>query len=250
MFCKSAKWKLDIHVNGLMISFTWFGFCVFLILMSRFGLAISGWLLLSIALLVLLYRLATFLLIPCYTASALVRLSADESKQKLERSLIDNRPSFVVSTNVLYPVCDSLDLARAWGQRYLTEGALLTEKGVCALLQSRILVNCSQKENTPVQITIFDEKPREAIEIANATATSLQIQLMHLGGTTKNDMDASVENATTAKRTRPWLTYLPKTLIIAAFLSIIGGVLLRVSRLLPPSFPMSPHTSQRIHVKY
>ncbi len=132
----------------------------------------------------------------------------------------------------------------------MPEGSLLTEKGVYTLLQNRILVSCSKDANKPVEISTFNEEPEEAIQMANAIAASLQIQLIRSSGTTKSAADVRIQNATKAERVRPWFTYLPKKLIIVVPLCIIAAVLLRVARLMPPSIPMPPNTGSRIHFKY
>jgi len=205
--------------------------------MNRLVLAACGWLILSIVTLVLLYDTANFLQMPSYEASALVRLSTDEANQKAERILVYGRPSFVLSTNVLYPACNSVDLAKKWSSRYLSESSLLTEKEVYSLLQRLISVGYPKNESEPVRITIFDEKPDEAIEIANAAAVSLQYQLSRLNDGARSSHNVRVQNAINARRVRPWLTFLVKAFVVVSF-GLAAVVLIRVSRLMPPPVPM------------
>jgi hypothetical protein len=188
--------------------------------MKRWVLVTGGWVMLVVAALTVFYQLANFLLSPpAYRASAFVEFTASGLKHKTERELVCNQPSFLLSTNVLYPACDSLGLAGKWSKRYMYDGTPLTEKEVIALLQRRILVSYSKNEDEPVRITIYSETPAEAIAIANAIAASLQSQLARLEGPMDNEQDVQIQNAIMAQRTSSWFMILVKTPIIVVPLS-------------------------------
>ena len=219
--------------------------------MKRWTLITAGWVMLAVAAFIGLCQLADFLLSPPgYRASALVRFAATTSKQKTERALVCSQPSFLLSTNVLYPACDSLGLAEKWSKRYMFDGTPLTEKEVVALLQRRILVSYSKNEDEPVRITIYSEKPDEAIAIANAIAASLQSQLARLEGPMDNEQDVRIQNAIMAQRTSSWYMILVITPIIVIPLGVIGVIMIWLGRQLPPPPPIPSNPDVKIFLKY
>jgi hypothetical protein len=236
--------KGNFHLLGV-------SFKPFLKPMKRWLLVTSGWVMLAVAALILLYQLANILLSPpSYKASAFVEFTAGGLKQKAQRELVCHHPSFLFSTNVLYPACDSIDLAEKWSKRYMTDGTFLTEKEVIALLTRRISLSYSKNEDEPVRITIFSEKPDEAIEIANAIAASLQSQLARLEGPMDNEQDVQIQNAITAQRTSPWFMILAETLIIVVPLSVIGVIMIWLGRQLPSPPPVPSKPDVKIFPKY
>jgi hypothetical protein len=201
------------------------------------------------AALTFLYQLADFLLSPpAYMASVIVEFT-DSKNGKMERDFIYSRPNFLLSTSVLYPACDAVDLAEKWS-RYMVNGDLPRKHEVYQLLLRRILIKYSKSENGSVEITIFSEKPEEAIEIANAIAASLQNRLNQFCGIENSNQDTWIQKAENTQRVRPWLIKLVKTLIIVFPCSVSSIVLLWVARLMPPPIPMPSKSNVKIFSNY
>jgi len=244
--------------------------------MKRWVLVAGGWVMLAVAALTLLYRLADFLLFPpAYDASAFVEFTASGLKQQLERELerevICHR--FVFSTNVLYPVCDSLGLVEKWTKKYgypvangaevfaspfeeLTQkyglpksGTSLTKKQACVFLLHQMQLTWSKNEGEPVKISFFSDSPEEAVEIANAVAASLKGQLDRLEGMADGGRNVRIQNAIKAQRISRWPVFLVKTSIIVVPCIVMGVILIWMGRLLPPLVPIPPQPAEPIIIQ-
>ena len=224
-----------------------------LFLMKRYVFLIAGWLLLITAVLTLFYQSAALLLEPPgYEASASIQLSANAAEQKKERELLCNRPSFIYSTNVLYPVCDSLGLTKRWSKRYGFDSGhfSLNNEGVCRLLRVEMTLIYFKKEYQPVEINLISEKPEEAVEIVNATAVSLISQFGKLKGSATGEHHLLLQKAVTAQKIIAWPLALVKTLIVVIPCSVGGVILIIFGRRFPPFIPFPPKKNVTIVSKY
>lgn len=217
--------------------------------MKRWTLITTGWVMVVIAILVFLYQLVVLWKMPSYSASALVGLDPGNPVQRTNLALVCSRQSFVLSTNVLYPVCDSLDLAKNWGIRYFG-GERLTKKEAYEFLARRIWVFYPKNGNGLAKIYFYTEKPDEAITFANAVAISVTNQLTRLAQATNSNLGVWVENATEEQRRYNWI-YLGRSIcFIVIPCGIAGVILLWWGYRSPPLILPPPPPPQPFHSKY
>jgi hypothetical protein len=201
--------------------------------MKRWAFITAGWTILVVAGFAILYQLVMFSGQRNYRATALVGLAGNSAKQKSEHQLICSQPSFLYSTNVLYPVCDSLNLMERWSKQFSFDSPPLTKKETYALLQMRIFLIYPKNEDEPLQIFALLESPEETIAIVNAVAASLQKQLEHFGDGS-NGYDVWIRNATEAKLAVRWWQVLIRILEIAVPCGVVGFILIVFGRTMPP----------------
>jgi capsular polysaccharide biosynthesis protein/tRNA A-37 threonylcarbamoyl transferase component Bud32 len=79
--------------------------------------------------------------------------------------LIQTEFEVIQSALVLSPVIQNLDLANEWNNRY-GRGQRLTDANLLTLLKGRISLHPVRNANV-IEITVFDERPEEAANIAN-----------------------------------------------------------------------------------
>src|SRR4051812_35702484 len=84
--------------------------------MKRWIFLCAGWALVVMAAVNLTDRLSTLFGSPLYHASAFVKFNGRRAPQNLE--LISRPPGIVSSTNVLYPVVESLKLSEKWENEF------------------------------------------------------------------------------------------------------------------------------------
>jgi hypothetical protein len=162
--------------------------------------------------------------------------------------LVCSRQNFVLSTNVLYPVCDSLDLAKNWGIRYFS-GERLTQKEAYEFLARRLWVFYPKNGNGLAKIYFYTEKPGEAITFANAVASSVTNQLARLAQATNGNLGVWVENATEEQRRYNWFHLGRSIIFIVIPCGIAGAILLwwgyhSPPLILPPPTPPQPFCSK------
>jgi len=215
--------------------------------MKHWTLISAGWIVLAVAMLVLLYQLFVLWQLPVYSASALVGFDSGNPARRASLASIGSRPSFVQSTNVLYPVCDSLDLSEEWGRRYYG-GERLTKKETCEFLTRRISILNPKPGDGLVKISCFSEKPDEAVAVANAIANSVTNQLSRSQQATNSDAGMWVQYASAAHRVYNWL-HLVRDILFMVIPSVIAGFLLLwwghrspspIPASLPPPQPFRP----------
>lgn len=208
--------------------------------MKRWLFISGGGCLLVMAALTLLFRLIEFSLWPpIHRASTSMSFSAQAPEQAAKRDLLYNRPSFVFSTNILYPVVISRDLANRWGEMFMlkSQGLRLTEQGALEILSSRILVWHPKLASEPLTISVNAENPREAIEISIALALSCSNWFTASpGGNANNAQAFMIEKAPRAKRSLPWF-FVFKGLALSVPCAAIGILLLVLARQSPPPVP-------------
>ncbi|MGA2242645.1 MAG: hypothetical protein ABSH11_11525 [Verrucomicrobiota bacterium] len=217
--------------------------------MKRWTLIPAGWALVVIAIGAFLYQLVVLWGMPIYSASALVGFDPENPAQRANLASVCSRQSFVLSTNVLYPVCDSLNLANKWGTRYFG-GERMTTKDIYPFLVRRIRVSYPRNGKGPAQIFYYNEKPDEAITIANAIASSVTNQLTRLERATNSSLGMWVENATEERRRYGWISFGSGIIFIVIPCGIAGIILLWLGYHSPRLILPLPPPSQPFRSKY
>ena len=217
--------------------------------MKRWTLIAVGWLTLVLAIVIMLYQVGVYFVSPTvYTATTLVGFTGGEDEKQVLRGFVCNKPSFLYSTNVMYPVCDSLDLVGRWGKEF---GYSVNKNEVCMLLFDRTTLIFSKKVDEPIRIGYNSLRTEEAIEIVNAITSSLTNQLARLNVSVNGSQNMWVENATKARRILPWMTIVILVKILAMIvLCGLGAIIIWYGRLFPPPIPMTPKADAKIISKY
>jgi len=212
-------------------------------LVKRLLLGASGWILLVLAGLQAVYFVAEGFWRPVlYEASAVVEIDGRGDSRNFRFTRKDML--FVSSTNVLYPVCQSLDLGKKWGQKYHADNLPVHDAYVFVWVG---LVVTRPKDGRLMEISFFSDKTNEPPVVANAVAASLTNQWVQRNNITADEV--RVRNATGIRQVNRWSVILFKIMKYAVPCGSIGIGLVFFSCKFPPLLPI-PQNRSPVMSKY
>jgi len=222
--------------------------------MKRWFCITGGILLLLVAAGFVAYRAIEVACVPTtYRARATILFNADPSG-KGKRALFSLRRDDLVSTNILYLACQSLDLPRKWGWKYGFDGTPLSVNESCAILSRRIAVEVPADEDKPVQVLAYSDQPQEAAEMAEAVASTY----VNWAGKSMPATDGRGDSRQNVQTDPPerfhqwflWLWLWSITAIIVIPCSVAGLIFIRTGRRFPPFVPLPEQTTPSQFSKY
>jgi len=207
---------------------------------KRLLLGAGGWILLVLAGLELVYLIGeTFLRPPLFKASAFVGF--DDRRASRDSRLTGGDIAFASSTNVLYPVCQSLELGEKWGKKFNV--GTLPDHETYRFLWVKLVAHRS-KDGRGAELSIFSDDTNEPAILANAVAASLT---NHWAQRNKIMADeVRIQNATGIQRMNRWSLTFFEILKYALPCGSIGIGLVFFSRRFPPILPIPQKGTPRM----